>query len=161
MKSQFLEEFEKILENIPPPKWYSLEDRLEKLRIDEVARSRISGMEYKKLWEDDSEYIHSYFKMIELDDLVGINGDTQSNNWIECLSFLRKQNIFDKFQSKEQFIKYLSSCNAECDDLPRVIEHEAKYYVNGNGRHRLTIAKCLNIKEAPVIVYSRMNADKA
>ena len=86
---------------------------------------------------------------IELSDLAGTCRNDFHNNWYEALHGLNKKRHFDLFVSKEELNSRIHVVN---DDMPDVIEVDGKYYINSNGRHRLTIAKCRGIKTALVVV---------
>ncbi len=86
---------------------------------------------------------------IELSDLIGTCRNDNHNNWYELMHGLNKKRHFDLFTSKEELNLRI---NVKSDDMPDVIEINGKYYINSNGRHRLTIAKCLGIKTALVMV---------
>lgn len=86
---------------------------------------------------------------IELSNLVGTCRNNFHNNWYEALHGLSKQMHFYLFTTKENLNSLI---HFENDYMPDVIEVNGKYYINSNGRHRLTIAKCLGIKTALVVV---------
>lgn len=81
-----------------------------------------------------------------MSDIVGINRQDDVENWIECLLSLHKKRNFDLFSDKSTFEKFLTTVKNDDNDLPHVIEEGGKDFVAGNGKHRITFAKCLGIK---------------
>lgn len=132
-------------------KEWTNEERLELLSIDNEKQENIKNLDFKKIDIDREEYNHIQAKKIEIKKLQGINRTVESNNWLELLFELHKLHNFDKFKASD-FIKYISQLSTECTDLPEVIEYQGEFYIDGNGKHRLTIAKCLGIKHCLVIV---------
>ncbi|BDH60690.1 hypothetical protein MTP04_08200 [Lysinibacillus sp. PLM2] len=57
---------------------------------------------------------------------------------------------FTKFKNKEQFEQFILSDPYIGHPLVTVLNN--KYYIQGEGKHRLTIAKCLGLKKAKVVV---------
>ena len=50
------------------------------------------------------------------------------------------------------FEKYVKNLDKNCDDLPHVLHNDEKYFIDRNGKHRLTFAKCIGLKYFPAIV---------
>lgn len=132
---------------------YSDEDRLELLGIDDKELKMLEQMMFCRVNLDVTDYGKIEYKIIELDNLVGINRSDVAENWLEQLFKLHKKINFELFQNKINFEEYVNSLNENSLELPEVIENsDGKYYINGNGKHRLTIAKCLRINTFPVMV---------
>lgn len=91
-------------------------------------------------------------EIINLDNLVGLcRGNAEEfSNWIEVLDSLHKMRNFSIYE-KKSFEKILMNPPSG-DNPPQVIEINNKLYIDGEGKHRLTIAKCLGMKEAKVDV---------
>ncbi|MDO0821303.1 hypothetical protein [Desulfosporosinus nitroreducens] len=102
---------------------------------------------------DQGEYA---LEIIDLDDLNGYCRIVISNieNWLEGLDDLYKFVNFDRYKGKQQFEQFLNQIENSMDTfgLPEVIELDGFYYIAGNGKHRLTIAKCVGIDKVPVLV---------
>lgn len=155
MQSGFMEEFKREIADMSVPKKYSLEERLRKLGMGGAACDRIRRLPYRNSSESESEFPRSDFKWIELEYLLGVNGEVRGSDWVECLALLHKQRNFDLFVDKQRFKAYLDGLGDGDDDLPHVICCDGNYYVGGNGKHRLTIAKCLELDVAPAVVWSK------
>lgn len=54
--------------------------------------------------------------------------------------------------NQDEFDKILMNPENTNDKHPEVIEQDGKYFIKGNGTHRLTIEKCLGGKKAKVVV---------
>ncbi|WP_139329067.1 hypothetical protein [Aeromonas hydrophila] len=137
-------------------KW-SNEERLELLSIDANKQERIKKLLFKHVDHDDENRSPVVFKKIKLVDLVGINRAVPVDNWLDLLLHLHKKKNFDEFKGQDEFNKYVSSLNSGNGDCPHVLEVDNKYYIDGNGKHRLTIAKCLEMDEFPVFVSKLQN----
>ncbi|WP_374607278.1 hypothetical protein [Thermomonas sp.] len=136
-----------------PRRKYSGTERLEKLGISEERRIEIESMEFSRVGCEPTEGTPACFKNIDLRDLHGVNRDDDVSDWIGLLFSLHKQYFFDRYRP-EAFRNYLNACDATTNDLPHVIECGGKYYVHTNGKHRLTIAKCVGLQSAPALVWS-------
>ncbi len=133
-------------------KEYSDVDRLELLGIDDSSAEEIKKLEFKKVNFDENDYEETIeFKIIQLDTLVGINRNDNVCNWIELLFSLHKKRNFDIF-NRDSFEKYVKNLDKNCDDLPHVLHNDEKYFIDRNGKHRLTFAKCIGLKYFPAIV---------
>jgi hypothetical protein len=148
---EFLKEFDAQFKSQNITK-YSDEDRLEKLGVKSKEKIRIESLPFKSIDLDENDCENLFFEIISMSKLVGLNRSDDVSNWIECLFNLHKQRIFDFFKDRESFTKFIINCDENYEDLPHVIEHEGEYYIDGDGKHRLTIAKCLNISHIPVLV---------
>lgn len=137
----------------------SLEYKLSRLGIDDDRKKEIINMRCKYCnipYEYKEEDLKSTLEIIDLDKLKGWDraDAVGKGNWLECLDGLHKQRNFDLYKNKgkfEEFLNAIEYCN-ELFGLPEVIEYEGEYFISGNGKHRLTIAKCVGIKSVPVIV---------
>ncbi|WP_039046298.1 hypothetical protein [Plesiomonas shigelloides] len=134
------------------PREWSNEARLELLSIDLTKRQKIINFTFERVNYDDINIKSIGFKKIKITDLVGINRYDDVENWLELLFKLHKKRNFDTYNGREQFEKYANSLSNENDDCPHVLEVDNKYYIHSNGKHRLTIAKCLELDEFPVFV---------
>ncbi|WP_312652944.1 hypothetical protein [Aminipila sp.] len=137
----------------------SLEEKLSSICVDDDRKQELINTHCKQCnipHEYKGENLKPFLKIIDLDKLVGWyrTDSIGKSNWLECLLGLHKQINFDLYKNKEEFEKFLYSIKY-CDELyglPEVIEYEGEYFIGGNGKHRLTIAKCVGIKAVPVIV---------
>jgi len=91
-----------------------------------------------------------YIEKISMDKLLGINRPDNVANWMECFFNLHKNYMYDRYNDKSSFEKFLLHSS---DDLPIVVKKEGNFYIDGEGKHRLTFAKCLGIEKVLVIYY--------
>lgn len=144
-----------ILDSIEPPnsttKNYTYEDRLHLLGISHIQEHKLTNEVFEQVDLNPQANQTGFFKDIQLDDLEGINRDIEQNinSWPKLLGALHKQINFDRFKGAQAFEQFLSETG---EDSPCVIENDGKYYIHSNGKHRLTIAKCIGIKSLKVIV---------
>lgn len=135
----------------------SLDEKLKKLKIDPLLKDKLASMPYEAKYLEEDEFDGSKNELITLDlnNLVGMcrTDADRVNNWLEALEVLvYKGNNFVKYKGKEQFEKFMLDPEQWGQWYPIVTVIDNKYYIEGDGKHRLTIAKCLGIKEAKVIV---------
>ncbi len=129
----------------------SLEYKLKKLSLDEDDMFRLSNMDCESICL--TKIGKPLCKSINIKDLKGYaRSDIDEDNWLGGLKSLRKMYIFERFGGFESFNEVLNGKN-NVDGLPEVTEHKGEYYISGDGRHRLTIAKCIGIDTAKVIAY--------
>lgn len=134
---------------------YSLEERCELLGITDVKKD-IEKLEF--LWctidleGDTHEVIAESENLILVDDIIGVARSpiAKVENWIELLGHLHKKRNFDAYEGKEQFERYMLS---DRKDVPIVYEFENNYYVAGEGKHRVTISKCLGLDKIKAKIY--------
>lgn len=92
-------------------------------------------------------------KTIFLKNVVGWNrhDGCDKSNWIDCLDGLHKMYILDRYNYKtfKELIKNPEKFNASFPELSLI---DNKLYIAGDGKHRITIAKCLKLSKAKVIV---------
>lgn len=122
----------------------------ELLGLDQATKDSISKLEYTEI--DDFEMGLKDIgtpQEINLSLLVGTCRDDRAGSWLELLYKIRKKCHFDRFTSVEMHNKLVNDKSAH---LPEVIEIDGKYFIDLNGKHRLTIAKCLNLETAWVLV---------
>lgn len=148
---KFLEAFRNKFPN-EERKSFLPEERLKVLQIDLEDQKKIKDLKFEKIDVDDGQYSNVSFEVIPASEIVGINRQDDAGNWIECLFILHKQRNFELFSGREKYENFLLSGTKDSIDLPHVIEHGGKYYVAGNGKHRITFAKCLGIEKIPVFV---------
>jgi hypothetical protein len=102
--------------------------------------------------DDDIPYRAVEIEEIDLDSLVGVcrwDAD-QCKNWINVLNSLHKMRnfmIYDK-ESFQEIITNPPTHNIQ----PQVVEIDGELYIDGDGKHRLTMAKCLGLKKSTVLV---------
>lgn len=150
---KWLEDFK---ESFPPGtrKKLTKEEKLAILGIDEERQAAIEQLEFRRIAENEDEFKNRGIRTVHLVDVVGINRDDRVGNWLELLLALHKQNNFKLFKDRDSHARLLLDRFRQ-EDLPRLIEVEGRYYVAGNGKHRLTFAKCLGIAEALAWISSR------
>lgn len=133
----------------------SLDEKLKILEIDTSLKDKIKSIPYEAeyLSADEFDENTKELKIIDLDELVGMcrTDADRVSNWLEALEILVNKGInFSEYKSKEQFEKFILSDPYIGYPLVTVLNN--KYYIQGEGKHRLTIAKCLGLKKAKVIV---------
>lgn len=141
----------------------TLDEKLELLGLDDAGREKLSATpcvmsRTPNIFESQ---IQTITQTIDLDKLVGWNtGDGRYKaNWLECLDCLKKAENFYQATDKKKFEKFITNIGALKKaeiPLPVVIAFEGNYYIDGDGKHRLTIAKALGIKKVPVTVRTIM-----
>ncbi len=128
-------------------------DVLELLSIDAKKKSTLEADAFISTNIDESELLQpAKFQKIHISCLTGINRNDQVSNWMELLLSLHKHRNFDMIEEEKNFSDYVNSLDKNSLDLPHVIEVDGKYYIGSNGKHRLTIAKCLGLVSFPVLV---------
>lgn len=127
---------------------FTLTDKLSKLGVEKSDIDAIDYSDQTLIIEPGSK---SVSKVIDLSAVKGLAYDSGFNSWTDCLDKLQKKSNFDKLQDVEQFRNFLLN-PADGSELPRVIEYQGCYYIDENGRHRLTMAKCLGVEKAKAVV---------
>lgn len=130
-----------------------LEEKLKALAIDSNRISVIKSMEYKSFNQDEEKLKVNRFEenqIILLDRLVGLNrwDAHQFKDWIDVFNSLHKMRNFDIYY-KDSFENIIKNPPAY-DNRPQVISFNKEFYIDGEGKHRLTIAKCLGMEKAKV-----------
>ncbi|MGD6878388.1 hypothetical protein [Bacillus infantis] len=134
----------------------NLQERLDYLNIDSRMEEQIRSLPFKIIDESlirtDNEL--NYEKIINLSDLVGTSRlDVSSDNWIDYLGSLHKMRNFNyPVETYHRVLINPSLLDPPSVYLPDVIYNEGKYYINGEGKHRLTIGKCIGATKAKVTV---------
>jgi hypothetical protein len=128
------------------PKEFSDNDRMKLLEIDVPTAENIKRLDFKRTNFDKADYGEAAYKVIPLRDLVGINNRAyRANNWLELLFDLSKPRTFELYKSRDNFQRYINSLNEGSVTLPDVLYVNGSYYICGDGKHRLTIAKCIGL----------------
>jgi hypothetical protein len=133
---------------------FSISDICEYLKINEKEQEQIKAMPFTKIKAYYEEMIEE-IKIIPLAELQGVNlRELTQNawNWFSQLENLRFVKIKNYSRSFEEMYKFLNEDSLlQADDLPIVIKYNNKYFIE-EGLHRLTIAKCIGIREFKVVV---------
>ena len=116
----------------------SIEKKIKILKLDIVRVEQLTA----ELCEEN----------FSVDNLCGIiyRGTNHVHNWIEQLDSTTKMYLIteDKINRIDDVLK-----NPLNKDFPPVAMINGKYYIDeGDGKHRLTIAKCIGNKKAKVII---------
>lgn len=133
-----------------------LQERMRKIGIDVQRAKEIKKMPFEAIWLDNEEVKNKEYRdeVIEIDKIVGtcrrIDADSV-DNWLDYMGKLRKLINFDKHKA-EQFEKLLLEPKKYGVNEPEIIVHNGKYYIYGEGNHRITIAKCIGGKQALAVV---------
>lgn len=139
--------------NTGAPKIYSCGDRLRLLRIDEPRRVEIENEKYSEVSIVADQSKNPKFKIVSMKNVIGINRNESANSWIELLFKLHKNRIFNLIEKDfSSFERYVNSINRDTEDKPVLIEVDDSYYIDDEGKHRLTIAKCLGLESIPALV---------
>lgn len=128
-----------------------IEAKIEKLKIPLERVEELENMKCKDFPDIDCSKKEMVVveEEINLDKLVGWNRLDNGKNWLENLGNLHKFINFTMYNEKEEFENFM---NKQSYDLPEVIEYQNEYYINGNGKHRLTIAKCVGVTKVKALV---------
>lgn len=136
---------------------YSLQEKIKKLNLSNDRVEYLKNIEVEELEFNRSDDIIYKGKYINVDDVVGTVRYIWNNpSWIDFLDKLHKMRNFDLY--KEETFDYI--LNRQNEDCPCVVEKDGMYYIAGNGKHRLTIAKCLGNKKAFVAAVNYYDAIK-
>lgn len=132
----------------------TLKDINEYLKLNNEDRMRIGNLEFKKISSRKGK-ISAEPIIISLNDLKGVtHRDLSYNceNWNELLANIKFKNFSKNSNSFEEMYEYLSDkSKLDTMDLPIVIKYNNEYYIE-EGMHRLTIAKCIGVKDFQVII---------
>lgn len=92
---------------------------------------------------------------IDVEFIVGLNcrnGDKDIDNWYDMLMSLHKQTCYAQNKSVGELKAYIE--NMGIHDLPEVIQTKSgDIFIDGGGKHRLTIAKCLGVNKVRVNLF--------
>ncbi|MCU8395979.1 hypothetical protein M2G63_22660 [Vibrio vulnificus] len=133
------------------PKPYSILSKLRILNICSKTFRTVRFMEYDEPYLIQDCSISPFDTVIALADLVGSSRQEGYVNWIESLNSLQRGRNFDLV--KQYGLSRLQhDLLNPTEQLPQVIENKGKYYIAGDGKHRLTMAKCCGIQQAKVNV---------
>ncbi|MBO4456693.1 MAG: hypothetical protein J5802_03160 [Butyrivibrio sp.] len=143
--------------------YHTMEYKEKQLGLDNEKINKLKEMhteEYEGTLDlsDDNCFEKSIYRHIEVDKIVGY-GNHNPLNWYEALDneVCHKPISFKKYD-KLSFSDYINS--DKINDPPSVIEKNGKYFIYGDGTHRLTIAKVTGCKTAFVIVHKCKNEHK-
>lgn len=131
----------------------TLEEKIQKLGLSE---ERVNELK-KIIVEDcgDCERIGlPTIEIINADDVVGTNRNWCEISWLEALDTRAcKLTNFTRYNSDifEELLLHPDTMTIY-HEYPEVIKKDNKYYIDGNGANRLTMAKCLGNKKALVAV---------
>ena len=131
---------------------YTLGDKIRILSLSEEQIQLLEEDIVKELDKNSVDIISKpYYFMLKVDDLVGTTRVIKSRtSWLEYLNDCHKGYIFYRY-NEHIFDEVLVA--ETLDGFPVVYNLDGRYYIAGNGKHRLTIAKCLGNKIVKVIVY--------
>lgn len=130
---------------------YTLNDKIEILNLSD---ERVSYLNKIKIEDADfpDRINKCSLEFIDLNNLVGTTRNFKGLTWLELLGdFCHKPRTIENFRNKESYKIFIESTNIYID-YPEVLKKEGKYYIAGNGLHRLTIAKCLGLEKALCVV---------
>lgn len=101
-------------------------------------------------------YISSEVKIIDVSKIVGTFKSSFSSSYNDLgLGFMyeagaNKMETVWKYESLQKYKEFLLE---DCvSGLPELMEYKNEYYIDGNGNHRLMLAKLLGISKAKVIL---------
>lgn len=129
-------------------------EKIEILELDTIKIHMLRSLKFKILnFCDNNKDTSTYNKdiVINLNDIVGTSRIIcNENNWFDyMLKDAHKMRNFNEFaKNKCSYQDYLLT---KSDDLPHVYEYNNEYYIGGNGKHRIVIAKCFEIEKIRVI----------
>lgn len=132
---------------------------IKKIEVLKLTDNRVNKLRIEEFEEIDlkNEYVLDNESLVEdfdVDNLCGIiyRGGNHVSNWIEQLDSTTKMYLFrdNLINIIDNILRYPNG-----GDLPTVAMINGKYYIDEfQGKHRLTIAKCIGNKKAPVIINS-------
>jgi hypothetical protein len=128
--------------------------KLTQKRIEELENMPCEHYHGPEPTEENSKNSQERIKLV---NLVGTNRPTSLNNWYDCLTDCHKLSNFDSSFTIDSYKEIL--LNPTEWDFPHVIKHKGKYYIDGGGKHRLTIGKVIGADEAFVRVTEIFNED--
>jgi hypothetical protein len=143
----FIEEFKKQCPEEPGREW-STRERLALLKIGPAEADELSRIAFEV--GDVEGYGTPQLEEVELSKITGVNREERAGNWLASLMSLHKQYNFDRFAGRDNFQKFL--LDSASMDLPHLIAHGDGYLVGQNGKHRVTIAKCLGLNKIAALV---------
>lgn len=131
----------------------------EKISILGLSKERVNSLKSMKVIHKDfrDNHLPAELKIIKCDLVIGTcSPGVFVNNWYDLLVKQLHKNInFVKFGNRDAFAEFLVTKNwfiQENMGYPEVLEIKGKYYITGNGHHRLTIAKSLGGLSALAVV---------
>lgn len=135
-------------------KEFSLDERIEIIGLSKRRKKALEKIQVKVIEYDAVENYKTSIKTINTDKIVGLARPFGDKTWLDVLSnkYCHKNKNFRVFNA-ETFNEVLLS--EQSDGYPTVVKYRNKYYISGNGLHRLTIAKCIGNKRAKVVVEKR------
>lgn len=132
----------------------NLEEKLGMLKLNLEDKLRIESLPYKAKYFEVDE-IERKIEIVDVNKVIGMlrpDAD-QVSNWLEALEIsARKLHNFYKFKGKSQFELFLMNPDPEMVGYPILVSIEDELYIEGEGKHRLIFAKCLEIKQLKAIV---------
>jgi hypothetical protein len=136
----------------------NLEDKLRHLEISEEMESRVRALPFREYDGPPRKNmkVRVYEEIIELSKLVGVDRPfVPADNWIDFLKDCYKlRNFKDNFSVQSYKNLLLDPSKNELPNLapPAVFLYNGNYYIDGEGKHRLTIGKCIEATHAKVVV---------
>lgn len=130
--------------------------KIKYLDLDSEKIDRIKRLEYKTIYSELNESPITE-KVILVSNIIGVCRTNASNfnDWYEfMIEDVHKLINFELYSKhRNNFNNVLMGQNLFTEDgLPHVIKKNNKYYIATNGKHRITIAKCIGAKQIKVIV---------
>lgn len=132
----------------------SLNKKIEVLKLNDNRVNKLRTEECEE-FELTNEYIlesESLVENFDVDNLCGIiyRGENHVSNWIDQLDSTTKMYLIK--DESINIIDYILN-NPYNELFPTVAMINGKYYIDQiDGKHRLTIAKCIGNKKATVII---------
>lgn len=128
---------------------YNIEDKIKILGLTDERVNFLSKLYVEEIDFYDGNNAIFRGEIINVDDVVGTTRGIGNITWLDMLEIqVHKNRNFDIYNSVK-FDEVLLS-NQLSDGVPLVVKKENKYYIHGNGLHRLTFAKCIGNKRALV-----------
>ncbi|HAS6267901.1 MULTISPECIES: hypothetical protein [Vibrio harveyi group] len=135
-------------------KTWSLQDKLTLLGVTE---SYVDTIPYSDLALNIAQQSTFNVQNIDLNKIMGMANESDFGSWKVSLDKAQKGSNFDRYTTASDFENFIKN-STNTAELPVVIEFEGSYYISENGRHRITIAKCLGLKEIKVKVHTGTKA---
>lgn len=132
-------------------------DLQEKLKMLGKTESDIDKIPYSDLALDVAQDRTLTVQNIDLEKIMGMAYESDYRSWKDSLDKAQRGSNFDRFTTVSNFEDFIKN-SSNIDELPIVIEFNGSYYISENGRQRITIAKCLGLKDIKVKVYTGTKA---
>lgn len=128
-----------------------------KLKLLGITESDIDKIPYSDLAINVAQDRTLTVQNIDLEKIMGMAYESDYRSWKDSLDKAQRGSNFDRFTTVSNFEDFIKN-SSNTEELPIVIEFNGSYYISDNGRQRITIAKCLGLKDIKVKVHTGTKA---